>query len=48
MFREKMSLNDVRVSHDLSGRINTKRNDKPAGLGRETRLDAKVEMRYAG
>ncbi len=48
MFREKPGLNEVRVSHELSGRINTKRNDRPAGIGKETRTDSIVEMKYAG
>mgnify|MGYP001393400451 CR=1 FL=1 len=48
MFREKPGLNEVRVSHELSARINTKRNDRPAGILRETRTGSVMEMRYAG
>lgn len=48
MFREKPGLNEIRVSHELSGRINTKRNDRPAGTDRETRTGSIVEMKYAG
>jgi hypothetical protein len=48
MFREKPGLNEVRVSHELSGRINTKRNDRPAGIVKETHSDSIIEMKYAG
>ncbi len=48
MFREKPGLNEVRVSHDLSVKINTRRNDRPAGIEKETRIDSIVEMKYAG
>lgn len=48
MFREKQGLNEVKVSHELSGRINTKRNDRPAGIERESRSGSIWEMKYAG
>ena len=48
MFREKPGLNEVRVSHELSARINAKRNDRPAGIERENRSGSIMEMRYAG
>jgi hypothetical protein len=48
MFREKPGLNEVRVSHELSGRINTRRNDRPAGIERETRSGCIMEVKYAG
>lgn len=48
MFREKPGLNEVRVSHELSNKINTKRNDRPAGTDRETSAGSIIEMKYAG
>jgi len=47
MFREHIKANEVKVSHDLSVRINLKR---PERLNRfdNDGSDSKIEMRYAG
>ncbi len=48
MFRESKSPVEVRVSHDLSGRINIKKNEKLRIIDSEGPMDSKIEMKYAG
>ena len=48
MYREKIGLSEVKVSHELSSRINTRRSDRSSEIDRETRADSKIEMRFSG
>ena len=47
MFREKIRTDEVKISHDLSGRINVKKNER---IGRfdDDYMDLRIEMKYAG
>lgn len=48
MFRENIRLNEVKISHELSGRINTRKSEKICRIENEYSIDSKVEMKYAG
>lgn len=48
MFREKIRINEINTSHELSGRMSNKKSDKICRIGSELNVDSKVEMKYAG
>jgi hypothetical protein len=48
MFRENIRMNEVKISHELSGRINTRKSEKICRIENEYSIDSKVEMKYAG
>lgn len=47
MFRERTMKDEIKVSHDLSGKINVKKSDKIARFDDEYFMDLRVEMKYA-
>jgi hypothetical protein len=47
MFREKLKSGEIKVSHELSARINMKRSGKISRFDNEA-IDSKIEMKYAG
>jgi hypothetical protein len=48
MFRENIRMNEVKISHELSGKINTRKSEKICRIENEFSIDSKVEMKYAG
>lgn len=48
MFREKIRTDEVKISHDLSGRINVKKNERAGRFDDEYYMDLRIEMKYAG
>jgi len=48
MFREKIRLNEIKTSHELSGKINTRKWEKIGRIENEFSIDSKIEMKYAG
>ena len=48
MFRENIRMNEIKTSHDLSGRINTRKFEKICRIENEFSIDSKIEMKYAG
>ncbi len=48
MFRENVRMNEIKTSHDLSGRINTRKFEKISRIDCEYSIDSKIEMKYAG
>lgn len=47
MFRENLKTGEIKVSHELSARINLKRSEKISRFDNDF-FDSKVEMKYAG
>lgn len=47
MFRENMKAGEIKVSHDLSARINVRRSGRIIRFDNDS-SDSKIEMRYAG
>jgi len=47
MFRENVKSGEIRVSHELSGRINVKRSERISRFDNDS-SDSKIEMKYAG
>jgi len=47
MFRERTLKDEIKVSHDLSGRINVKKNEKRVRFDDEYYMDLRIEMKYA-
>jgi hypothetical protein len=48
MFRENIRMNEIKTSHELSGKINTRKFEKICRIENEFSIDAKIEMKYAG
>jgi len=48
MFRENIRMNEIKTSHDLSGKINTRKFEKISRIENEYSIDSKIEMKYAG
>ncbi len=46
MFRERTIMDEVKISHDLSGKINVKKSEKIARFNDEY-MDLRIEMKYA-
>lgn len=47
MFRERVMKDEIKISHDLSGKINVKKSEKIARFDDEYFMDLRVEMKYA-
>ena len=47
MFRENLKAGEIKVSHELSARINLKRSGRISRFDNDS-ADAKIEMKYAG
>jgi len=47
MFRENLKAGEIKVSHDLSARINLKRSERISRFDNDA-VDSKIEMKYAG
>lgn len=48
MFRETIRMNEIKTSHELSGKINTRKFEKICRIENEFPIDSKIEMKYAG
>jgi len=48
MFREKIRTDEVKISHDLSGRVNVRKNERIGRFDDEYCMDLRIEMKYAG
>lgn len=48
MFRENIRIDEIKTSHELSGRINTRKYEKNCRIENEYSIDSKIEMKYAG
>lgn len=47
MFREDLRTSEIKVSHELSARINIRKTDKICRFDNNNH-DSKIEMKYAG
>jgi len=48
MFRENIRMNEIKTSHELSGKIKTGKFEKIGRIENEYSIDSKIEMKYAG
>lgn len=48
MFRENIRMDEIKTSHELSGRISTRKFEKICRITNEYSVDSKIEMKYAG
>ncbi len=47
MLRETIRMNEIKTSHELSGKINTRKFEKICRIENEYSIDSKIEMKYA-
>ncbi|HOP61864.1 MAG TPA: hypothetical protein PK358_02060 [Spirochaetota bacterium] len=47
MFRERTIRDEIKITHDLSGKVNVKKSEKIARFDDEYFMDLRVEMKYA-
>lgn len=47
MFRERTTKDEIKISHDLSGKMNLKKNERIARFDDEYFMNLKIEMKYA-
>ena len=48
MYRENIRMDEVKTSHELSGKINNRKFEKICRITSEYSVDSKIEMKFAG
>jgi len=48
MLRENVRMSEIKVSHELSSRVTSRRCEKISRIDNEYFINSKIEMKYAG